>query len=160
MIDSDRLAADGCPYVGGGVERGEGGSEGDGLADGGGGGGRGKRYPGLGIGVNGYDAARRGWVGAVAGEGGVVGALTGGAKALGEGDLAGGVSVRGGVGVLDAVEVVVDGDGFVGEGSAAFKGGSEGDGFTDGRGGGGCGEGGSGGLGVAPDVDVNDAARR
>jgi len=46
----------------------------------------------------------------VTGEGGVVGALPGGAKALGEGDLAVGVGGGGGVVVANVVEVVVDGD--------------------------------------------------
>jgi hypothetical protein len=59
---------------------------------------------------NRHDRACRCLVGAVTGEGGVVGALSGRAKARGEGDLAGGVGGGGGVVVADVVEVVVDGD--------------------------------------------------
>ena len=47
---------------------------------------------------------------AVAGEGGVVGALAGRTEGLGEGDLTGGIGRLCGVGVADVVDVVVDGD--------------------------------------------------
>jgi hypothetical protein len=54
---------------------------------------------------------------------------------LREGDLAVGVGGLGGVVAADVPEVVVDGDGFVGErGGAALEGGGEGDGLADGGG--------------------------
>ena len=56
--------------------------------------------------------------------------MAGGAKGLGEGDLAVSVGGLGDVVVADVVEVVVDGDGFAGEGGgAALEGGGEGDGW-------------------------------
>ncbi len=86
--------------------------------------------------------------------------MAGGAKGLGEGDLAVSVGGRGDVVVADVVEVVVDGDGFAGEGSGALEGGGEGDLIIDSGGGGGRFEGGGGGLAAATaDVDVDGAAR-
>ncbi len=80
-----------------------------------------------------HDAARLCCIGAVAREGGVVGAGAGGAKGLGEGDLAGGVGGLGGGGGADVVEVVVEGDGCAVEwGGAALEGGAEGGGLADG----------------------------
>ena len=57
-----------------------------------------------------HDVARRGLIGAVAGEGRVVGACGGVIPRRGGGDLTVGVGVRGEVVVADAVGVVVDGD--------------------------------------------------
>ncbi len=106
-----------------------------------------------------HDRARRCLVGAVAGEGGVVGACAGRAEARGDGDLAGGVGGVGGVVVADVVEVVVDGDVLRREGgSTARQSGVEGDGLVDGGGGGGRGEGYAR-LRLGSDVDCDDAAR-
>ncbi len=91
----------------------QGGVEGDLLIDDGGGVGRGEGESGRHLGdVNGDDGACRILIGAVASEGGVVGACTGRAKARGDRDLAGGVGDVGGVVVADVVEVVVDGGVF------------------------------------------------
>ncbi len=84
--------------------------------------------------------------------------MTGGAEALGEGDLAVSVGGRGDVVVAYVVEVVVDGDGFAGEGRGALEGGGEGDLIIDSGGGGGRGEGELGSL-AASDIDVDGAAR-
>ncbi len=81
--------------------------------------------------------------------------MSGGAELLGDGDLAVGVGGSSEVGVADAVEVVVDGDGFAGEGDGATReGGGEGDLLVDGGGGGGRREGGGGGA----DVNRDDGA--
>ena len=143
MPDLYRLAArrDDDPFAGCGVPPRERCGEGDGLIHGGGGGRRSESDIGPGGDVDGDDAACRCLIGAVAGEGGVVGACAGGAKARGEGDLADGVGGLGGVVVADAVEIVVDGDGLRREGGCAvLEGGGEGDGLVDGGGGGGRGD--------------------
>ena len=60
--------------------------------------------------------------------------MAGRAEGLREGDLTGCVSRLGGVDVLHATEVVVDGDGLAGEErSARLQGAGEGDGLADGR---------------------------
>jgi len=90
--------------------------------------------------------------------------LSCGAKGLGEGDLAGGVGGLGGVGVSDAVEIVVDSDGLaadkyplVGSGVPPIELAGEGDFLIHGWGGGGRGE---GDANRGFNVDVEDATRR
>ncbi len=160
MVDSDGLRREG-----GSTAR-QGGVEGDRLVDGGGGGGRSERERGRRLGdvgdVDGHDNACRCLIGAVTGEGGVVGACAGGAEARGDGDLAGGVGGVGRVVVADVVEVVVDSDGLRREGgSTARQGGVEGDRLVDGGGGGGRSERERGRrLGDVGDVDGHDNACR
>ena len=98
-------------------------------------------------------AARRCLIGAVTSKGGVVGALGGKSKALGEGDLTVGVGFRGGVVEAGQAQVVIDSYGFGGERRCAVReGGGEGDGLADGKGGRGRGE---GDLGLGKSFDGN-----
>ena len=86
-------------------------------------------------------------IGAVTCEGGVVGELSGGGPARGEGDLTARIGGVGGVVVAHGVEVVIDRDVLSWEGRCAIReGGGEGDGLVDGWGGVGDGEGELGGC--------------
>jgi len=112
---------------------------------------------------NRHDRTRRCLIPRIARKGGVVGALSFSTKALGERDLAVGGGL-GGVSVLDAVEVVVDGNGLaadrlplVSDAVPPIDLGSKGDFLIDGRSGGGRSE---GDADRGFDVDVEDAACR